>query len=866
MMTRGNFHAKGYMFKTAFGRNLIVGSSNLTDNALCSNKEWNLKISALAESEIMFQSHAEFEKEYQEAVEVDTDFINQYVSIYNETRYSSRYILPISEPTALYTVRQPQVQPNQMQKQALENLESLRNQGKNKALLVSATGTGKTYLAAFDVQKIKPKKFIFVVHRENIARQAMQSFRQLLGDSYKYGMYTGNQKDLEADYIFSTIQTLSREQHLRQFPADHFDYVVIDETHRAGAKSYQEVLNYFKPKFLLGMTATPERTDGDDIFKRFDYNIAAEIRLNDALESDMLVTFHYFGVSEIMVDGKLLDEEASFSQLTSGQRVDHILEQVNFYGCDNGVVRGLIFCSRVDEAKQLSSDLNKKGLKTLALSGTNSEEERSKAIERLESKDSAQKLDYILTVDIFNEGIDIPSINQIIMLRPTQSAIIFVQQLGRGLRLSDDKSHLTVIDFIGNYKNNFLVPIALFGDRSFNKDTIRKLMASGSGLIPGASTVNFDQISKQRIYDAIDSSNLRKLKDLKKDYELLKFKIGKIPLMQDFLKHGERDPFSFVEHSKSYYNFLDKVEPSHAFYLSEKEARLVQFYSQHVVNAKRICEVILLRILIKDSISDFSTLNSELKSNYGIEIDDATFKSCVSNLNLDFVREKFNKKLLPLSQIYHYELFQLEDDVVESTKMFMGFLHNNNFKIILEDLIDSAEHNYSSNLNLEHYKNGFILYRKYSRKDVFRILNWSENPVAQNVGGYLISSDDAVCPIFLTYQKEEDISHSTRYEDRFITNRLVEYFSKSNRKLNSKDVQTLRNQRKNNINIPLFVKKSNDEGQDFYFLGELQTVENSFVQEYMPIENKKPSPVVKMRFQIDPPIEDSLYYYLIDLK
>ena len=658
MMTHGNFHAKGYMFKTAFGRNLIVGCSNLTDSALCSNKEWNLKISALAESGIMFQSHAEFEKEYQEAVEVDADCINQYVSLYNEkSRYSSRYTLPISEPTALYTVRQPLVQPNQMQKQALENLESLRNQGKNRALLVSATGTGKTYLAAFDVQKIKPRKFLFIVHRENIARQAMQSFQQLLGDSYKYGMYTGNQKDLEADYIFSAIQTLSRDQHLRQFPVDHFDYVVIDETHRAGAQSYQEVLDYFKPKFLLGMTATPERTDGYDIFKRFDYNIAAEIRLNDALESDILVTFHYFGVSEIIVDGELLNEEASFSQLTSNHRVDHILEQVNFYGCDNGVVRGLIFCSRVDEAKQLSLALNEKGLKTLALSGADSEETRSKAIERLESKDSAQKLDYILTVDIFNEGMDIPSINQIIMLRPTQSAIIFVQQLGRGLRISDDKSHLTVIDFIGNYKNNFLVPIALFGDRSFNEDTIRKLMASGSSLIPGSSTVNFDQISKQRIYNAIDSSNLRQLKDLRQDYELLKFEIGKTPLMKDFLKHGARDPFSFVEHSKSYYNFLNRVEPSHAFCLSEKEAKLIQFYSQHVVNAKRIYEVILLKILIKDSINDLSTLNSELKSSYGIEIDDATFKSCVNNLNLNFVREKFNNKLLPLSQIYHYELF-----------------------------------------------------------------------------------------------------------------------------------------------------------------------------------------------------------------
>ena len=145
--------------------------------------------------------------------------------------------------------------------------------------------------------------------------------------------------------------------------------------------------------------------------------------------------------------------------------------------------------------------------------------------------------------------------------------------------------------------------------------------------------------------------------------------------------------------------------------------------------------------------------------------------------------------------------------MVESTKMFMDFSHNNNFKIILENLIDSAEHNYSSNLNLDHYRDGFILYRKYSRKDVFRILNWSENPVSLNVGGYLISSNDSVCPIFLTYQKDEDIPHSTKYEDRFITNRLVEYVSKSNRRLNSKDVQTLGNQRKNNINIPLFVNK-----------------------------------------------------------
>ena len=208
----------------------------------------------------------------------------------------------------------------------------------------------------------------------------------------------------------------------------------------------------------------------------------------------------------------------------------------------------------------MSKILNQKGLKTLALSGNDSEETRSKAIEKLESEDLTCKLDYILTVDIFNEGIDIPSVNQIIMLRPTQSAIVFVQQLGRGLRISEEKTHLTVIDFIGNYKNKFLVPISLFGDRSFNKYTVRKLMASGSSLIPGSSTVNFDQVSKQKIYSPIDSSNFRQLRDLKQDYELLKFKIGKTPLMKDFINHGARDPFSFVEYSKSYYTFLNKVK------------------------------------------------------------------------------------------------------------------------------------------------------------------------------------------------------------------------------------------------------------------------------------------------------------------
>ena len=208
------------------------------------------------------------------------------------------------------------------------------------------------------------------------------------------------------------------------------------------------------------MTATPERGDNFDIFKSFDYNIAYEIRLHKALDENMLSPFHYFGVTDITVNGELLEENSSFKLLTSNERVNRIIEKATLFGCDNGIVRGLVFCSSVDECIALSNEFNNRGYKTVALTGVNSEEERAHAINRIESNEPTEKLDYIFTRDIFNEGIDIPSINQIIMLRPTQSAIVFVQQLGRGLRKNGNKEYLTVIGFIGNYNNSYLVPIA----------------------------------------------------------------------------------------------------------------------------------------------------------------------------------------------------------------------------------------------------------------------------------------------------------------------------------------------------------------------------------------------------------------------
>ncbi|MEN9441663.1 MAG: hypothetical protein RLZ33_1740 [Bacteroidota bacterium] len=840
IVTEGDFHSKGYLFKTNGLYNLIIGSSNLTANALCSNKEWNLKVSATESSEIITRSIEEFKSEFDKATIVTDEFIVKYDLFYRGQLEYNRQILKRIVPE-----KHELIIPNLMQREALENIEHLRSLGKKKALLISATGTGKTYLSAFDVQKFKPKKFLFIVHRLTIAKEAMKTFKQLLGEEISMGIYSGNQRDLEADYIFSTVQTISKSEHYEQFDKHHFDYIVIDETHRAGAESYKRILDHFEPDFLLGMTATPERTDGFDIFKSFDYNIAYEIRLHRALEEDILSPFHYYGVTDLSLNDEIIEDKSTFNLLTSDERINHIIEKSRYYGCDNGTIRGLIFCSSKEECKSLSTEFNKRYFNTIALTGDNSEEERANAIKKLESDEKSEKLDYIFTVDIFNEGIDIPKVNQIIMLRPTQSAIVFVQQLGRGLRKASNKEYLTVIDFIGNYSNNYLVPIALYGDTSYNKDTIRNLISTGSQLMPGTSTINFDLITKDRIYKAIDNANLQMKKDLVNDYKLLKYKLGKTPMMMDFIQHGARDPFSYVTYSKSYFNFVLSLEDEYKDKLKPEQIQLLELFSLEINNSKRIEESELLRLLIEKgqlAISDFKEL---IKEKYGLTISDSTIDSCLINLNFNFVR---NPK----------DVIVKNETTFELSTTFKEQLNNPLFKEFLIDSIEFSINKFREVFNLNNYSNGFLLGRKYSRKDVCRILNWELNEEA-TVYGYKIKNGSV--PLFVNYHKADDISETTKYEDGFMNPSAFKWMTKSNRTLESNDVKQLRD-KVNPLNILLFVKKDNGEGTDFYFIGQVEPKEDSFNQGTMKDKNGKDVPVVKIEYVLKKPVEDHLYTYL----
>ncbi len=848
IVTEENFHAKGYIFKhvseDSESFSFIIGSSNLTQNALSYNKEWNLKLTSLENGAVMQNILHEFNYAFDNALIVTPEWIDEYEKIYSPVRTQIRN--STKELIASNTIQLKPIAPNKMQIAAKRQLQALRNSGKDKALLISATGTGKTYLSAFDVQEFNPERMLFVVHRENILRAAETSYKRVLGANIDSGILSGSRpKDFTHKYTFATLQTLSRDDYLNQFAPDAFDYIVIDEAHRSGAESYRKILNHFKPKFLLGMTATPERTDGYDIFKQFDYNIAFEIRLHDALAENMLSPFHYFGVTDITVDGELLDDNAEFSKLVCNERVDRIIEASEHYGYNGDRLRGLIFCSRKAEAEELSTKLNERGYKTVALTGDASEDFRELCIKKLEQEDRNTGYDYLITVDIFNEGIDIPTVNQIIMLRPTQSAIIFVQQLGRGLRKVYGKEYLTVIDFIGNYSNNYLVPIALYGDRSYNKDTIRKLINSESAIIPGCSTVNFDRITKERIFQAINKANLSLRKDLKKDYELLKYRLGRRPMMVDFLEQGAREPYAFVEYSGSYYSFLRSIDSDGLRAMSIEDENLLKFYSLEVLNAKRPEDGILLALLMaKGSISKVE-FEETLRTRFNHHISEKEYKSIVNLLNGDFLKQADEKKYGIEANIRISGNTIVMDEAYRS-RLIKEPLHTY--------LIDMLRYDYKKSKAVfsdEKFHDGFQLYEKYSRKDVCRILCWAKNEES-TMYGYRIKYN--TCPIFVTYNKSDDISDTTKYADQFVDTSHFSWMTRSRVTLDSREVQELKAYAKTGMRIPLFIKKEDGEGSDFYFVGDV--IPEEFEQTI--IAGK---PVVEILYRLSDEVPENLYNY-----
>lgn len=832
------FHPKGFIFHKGEHRDIIVGSSNLTQTALESNQEWDLFFTSHENGELAAQVSAEFNIQW----ELSTPLTNEWIDNYKET-----YVKPV-RPTPVQSSKT--IKPNKMQEEALKSLKKLRDNNKDKALLISATGTGKTFLSAFDVKSFKPKRLLFIVHRRNIAEAALRSFKYLI-PNVSMGIFSGNTKEKDSDFIFSTVQTIHKKEYREMFDRDAFDYIIIDEVHRAGAQSYQDIVDYFKPKFLLGMSATPERSDDFDIYEMFDHNIAYEIRLMQAMEYNLLCPFHYYGITDMTIDGNEIDDKSEFNILTSQLRVDYIIEKINEYGYSGDHVHGLIFCSRKDECEKLSQLFNMRGYKTIALTGDSSEEMRQKAIDSLESNDE-DSLDYIFTVDIFNEGIDIPKVNQVVMLRPTESAIVFVQQLGRGLRKNDSKEYVVIIDFIGNYEKNFLIPVALSGQTNYNKDSLRQFVCEGSLITPGASTIQFDQITEKRIYQSIDAANFTQVRIIKDSYKQLKEKLGRIPRLKEFEQYGAID-VQLMFQNKSlgcYHTFLSKYERDYHVRFSTLEEKYLQFISSKLSSGKRVEELEAIKLIINKRTNLLTHLKDTLNSEYQIELPKVRIETISNILSQNFMTGSSKKT---------FEEAVFVDDNFESSPQFLKLLNNEEFKNqvmeIIEYAIDKNKKEYSNR-----YKNtDFCLYSKYTYEDVCRLLNWEKNIVPLNIGGYFYDKRTNTLPVFINYDKDDSVVDTQQYADHFIDAQNFVAMSKSNVRITNQGMEKFVKAEENKTNIYLFIRKNKDDAasKEFYYLGEV------YISKIEETTMANDVPVCEIYYHLDQPVRSDIYDYIL---
>lgn len=864
--TKEGFHTKGYIFKKSDVYKIIVGSSNMTLSALTTNREWNTKIVSTTEGEYTRSIEAEFTQLWNSTNALTyQQFIDDYTLLYTNIKMIENQ-KKVAIRTKEATVEAYNLKPNSMQVSFINNLKKMYDEGEERALLISATGTGKTYASAFAARELSFKRVLFLVHRYQIAKQALKSFKNVLGDQVTMGMVTGKYQDYDADFVFGTIQTLSKDELLNRYTKDHWDLIIVDEAHHSAANSYKKIMDYYTPKLWLGMTATPDKRDdnieGRNIYEIFNHKIAYEIRLQNAMEEDLLCPFHYFGITDLDVisDGgtATLEKVENFKFLTSDERVNNIMKQAEYYGYSGERVKGLIFCSRIDEAKELSIKFNEKGWRTQVLSGSDSESVRSDAIERLAGEECEDALDYIISVDIFSEGVDVPEINQVIMLRPTESPIVFIQQLGRGLRKAEDKEFVVVIDFIGNYRNNFMIPIALSGDRSYNKDNIRRYVSEGGRVIPGSSTIHFDEISRKRIFQAIDSANFSDVKLIKENYINLKNKLGHIPALADFDKYGEMDVLRIFDNSNlgSYYKFLVKYEKEYKVRLSKEEEMVVEFISKKLASGKRIHELEMLKSLLKQQHGILELLKNTLYENYGFVIDD----NCKDNL----VNVMTNEFPVSAAKKTYSQCIFLEKEGIDYgvSKSFSIMLENKDFYNILEELIDFGISRYHANFSNKYQDTDFVLYQKYTYEDVCRLLKWERNEVPLNIGGYKYDKKTKTFPVFINYDKQDDISDTIKYEDHFKSmNRLIA-ISKSGRSIDSEDVQNFVNAKDRGIDVQLFVRKNKDDktSKEFYYLGRM-TSTGVLKQFVMPNTEKT---AVEIEWALDVPVREDIYSYIVN--
>lgn len=455
-----SFHPKAYIFHSKNDSEIYIGSSNLSRGALTTSIEWNYHFTKSEKPNDFSYFQNTFENLFNDGILISDEILRQYSKSWSKPKFIKPQVTESNHQ---------KFEPNPAQVEALYSLNQSREDGYDKALIVAATGIGKTYLAAFDAKNYD--RILFIAHRLDIIKQAEKSFKNICPNR-STGFFYSSKKDTDKDMTFALVQTLGKSAYLNEnyFKKDSFDYIVIDEFHHAASGNYKRILDYFTPKFMLGLTATPERLDNRDVFALCDYNNVYEIRLKEAINKGFLSPFRYYGIYDDTVDyddismrNGRYDEKDLEEKLMISRRADLVLNHYLKYNSNTAIG----FCSSRNHAEFMAEFFSNHDIPAASVySGEQGEytQKSSDAIDKLKNN----QLKILFTVDMFNEGVDIPSIDTVLFLRPTQSPTVFMQQLGRGLRKSENKRYLTVLDFIGNYKKANLVPFLLSGQ---NYDT-----------------------------------------------------------------------------------------------------------------------------------------------------------------------------------------------------------------------------------------------------------------------------------------------------------------------------------------------------------------------------------------------------------
>ncbi|WP_281884797.1 DEAD/DEAH box helicase family protein [Paenibacillus sp. YYML68] len=565
-----SFHPKAYLFDYDNGEGLlIVGSSNFSMSAMRMGMEWNLAMNARAEpytfqvalekfmhnfyheSTLPLNEHtiASYEEEYRTCHRHNPE-LTRMITELEEEEYQTEREGGTVDDTADATDTAP-IAPRFAQIDALEALERTLEEEYDKAMVVMATGLGKTYLAGFFAERFE--RVLFVAHREEILHQAKRSFQRIMPDR-SLGLYNGTVKEGDADCVFASIYTLGMKKHRESFAPDRFDLIVVDEFHHAAASSYQSVIRYFQPTFLLGITATPDRMDGKDVYALCDGNVAYQIHFIEAIRRGWLSPFHYYGVyddtdySSIRWLGSHYDDE----QLTAAQLKQSLADKIYGAWSEHKQTRTISFCSSIRQADFLAEYYEERGVRAVSLHSSTVGVTREEAIQRLTSGE----LDVIFTVDLFNEGVDIPSVDTLLFVRPTESLTVFTQQVGRGLRLFEQKTHCTIIDLIGNYRNAD-VKLSLFSSGAEAKGKAAKEAVLPS--VPAGCELNLET-AVISLLDELSRKKLPHRDKLHRSFLDVKHELGRIPTYLELHLYGRSNSWEYRSEFGSYAGFLHWAE------------------------------------------------------------------------------------------------------------------------------------------------------------------------------------------------------------------------------------------------------------------------------------------------------------------